>query len=326
MAEPTSVMVGGILGHVAATAPTRIASRGPVTVIARAIAVIVVAAISIAWPGLNLADAHAYWAVPLDDLYGSSLAGGADTYLYAPPFAQVLAPLKALPWPAFAGIWLLGSAFALVVLVGALAVLAVWLPPVLIELQAGNIHLPLAVAIGLGVRYPATWAFVLLTKPTLGVGLLWFVARREWRHLGIALGTTGLIAAVSWLIAPAAWVDWINVLVANATTSIDPAYPGVIHVPLLVRLPVAALVVIWGARTDRPWTIAVAATLALPILWINGLAVLLAVPLLQRWHWSWRGRRGARADRDRHELAVGEEAHPAGEDERRDVQRRHDQE
>lgn len=250
---------------------------------ARAGAAIGVVAIAMIWPGLNLADAHAYWAAPLSDLYGAARAGGADAYLYAPAFAQALAPFKALPWPVFAGLWLLFMALCLVAIVGVWALLVAFIPPVLIELQAGNIHLPLALAIGLGLRYPSTWAFVLLTKPTLGIGLLWFIVRREWRQLTIALGTTALIATVSFVVAPSAWVEWIDALIVNAGHPISPDYSGVIHIPLLLRLPVAAAIVIWGARTDRPWTVAVAATLALPILWINGLAVLLAAPLLMRW-------------------------------------------
>jgi hypothetical protein len=249
----------------------------------RAAAVIGVVAIAMIWPGLNLADAHAYWAAPLNDLYGAARAGGVDAYLYAPAFAQALAPLKALDWPVFAGIWLLLSAVCLVAIVGVWALLVVFIPPVLIELHAGNIHLPLALAIGLGLRYPSTWAFVLLTKPTLGIGLLWFVVRREWRHLAIALGTTLAIVAVSFVLAPSAWTEWVNALVANAGRPISPDYSGVIHVPLLLRLPVAAVLVIWGALTDRPWTVGIAATLALPILWVNGLAVLLSVPLLMGW-------------------------------------------
>ena len=44
------------------------------------------------------------------------------------------------------------------------------LPPVALELYHGNIHLWIAAAIVLGFRYPWTWAFVLLTKVTPGVG------------------------------------------------------------------------------------------------------------------------------------------------------------
>jgi hypothetical protein len=47
-------------------------------------------------------------------------------------------------------------------------------------------------------------------------------------------------------------------------------------------LPVAAVIVVWGARTDRPWTVAVAATLGLPLIWPHGLCVALAaVPFLR---------------------------------------------
>ena len=51
-------------------------------------------------------------------------------------------------------------------------------------------------------------------------------------------------------------------------------------VPLAPRLVVAGLVVAWGALTDRAWTIPIAVTFALPILWVNGLSILVAcVPL-----------------------------------------------
>ena len=54
-------------------------------------------------------------------------------------------------------------------------------------------------------------------------------------------------------------------------------------IPLLIRLPLAALLVAWGGRTGRPWTVPVGATLALPILWPSGFAVLAALwPIAQR--------------------------------------------
>jgi hypothetical protein len=47
-----------------------------------------------------------------------------------------------------------------------------------------------------------------------------------------------------------------------------------VPIPLLVRVPAAAVIVVWGARTDRRWTVPVAVTLALPVLWPSGFAVL----------------------------------------------------
>jgi len=46
---------------------------------------------------------------------------------------------------------------------------------------------------------------------------------------------------------------------------------------------VAAIVVTWGALTDRRWTVPLASAIALPVLWINGFAMLIAtIPLLPR--------------------------------------------
>ena len=56
------------------------------------------------------------------------------------------------------------------------------------------------------------WAFVILTKVTPGIGLLWFVVRREWRNLGIALAATAIVAGGSALTMPLAWQQWAHVL------------------------------------------------------------------------------------------------------------------
>ncbi len=148
------------------------------------------------------------------------------------------------------------------------------------EVAGGNVSLLLAVAIVVGFRWPAAWSLVLLTKITPGIGLLWFAVRREWRSLFIALGATALVAAVSAVVMPAAWRQWLDVIVANAGKGGTWAS---VPVPLLIRLPLAVALVVWGARTDRRWTVPVASMLALPALWYGGLSMLLAViPLLQR--------------------------------------------
>jgi hypothetical protein len=150
---------------------------------------------------------------------------------------------------------------------------------VALELYHGNVHLLLAVAIAIGFRYPWAWSVVLLTKVTPGVGLLWFAIRREWRSLAIALAATMGVALVAMVVAPTLWADWWGVLATNAGQPQDLSIPP----PLPFRLPVAVALVAWGARTDRPWTVALAAMVALPILWPHGLVVALgAVPLLRR--------------------------------------------
>jgi hypothetical protein len=148
------------------------------------------------------------------------------------------------------------------------------------EIAGGNVSLLLSAAIVIGFRWPAAWALVLLTKITPGLGLLWFAVRREWRSLLIALAATVAIAAVSAVLMPTAWGQWLDVIMANAGKGGTWA---AVPVPLWFRLPIAVAVVVWGARTDRRWTVPVASMLALPALWYGGLSMLLAViPLLPR--------------------------------------------
>ncbi|MEO6351381.1 MAG: glycosyltransferase 87 family protein [Candidatus Limnocylindrales bacterium] len=226
-------------------------------------------------------DALSYWSIDYTDLYGratsSNFALGA--FRYAPPIAFLFGPLGALPWWLF--LWLWGALMVgiAVWLGGRWALLLFALPPVALELYHGNIHLLIAAAIALGFRYPWTWSFVILTKVTPGVGLLWFAARKEWRPLAIALAATALVSLAAAVVAPNYWREWLDSLLSNINEpqhySVPPAAP--------FRLPLAALLVVWGARTDRPWAVPLAATLGLPILWPHGLCVALAaIPFLRR--------------------------------------------
>ena len=183
--------------------------------------------------------------------------------------------------------YLLGRVRALIALVA--------VSPVAIDIWYGNIHLLMALAIVLGFRYPAAWSLLLLTKITPGVGLLWFAFRREWRSLAVALGATAAIAAVSFLLAPGLWQEWVEQLQRSSTR--PPQFGIFPDAPARVRLIPAALLVAWGALTNRAWTVPVAATLALPVLWFNGLAMLAAVmPLIARPEREETGRVGADAD------------------------------
>jgi Glycosyltransferase family 87 len=234
-------------------------------------------------------DAWAYWNVDRPDVYAVPLSG-FGSFPYSPPAALVADTFDAVPWTTFIWFWT-----ALLVATGIfIGGSGLWIavvfafPAVALDLLYGNIHLLLAVAVALGFRYPWTWTFVLLTKFTMGVGLLWFVARREWRELAIAVVPAAVICAVSYVFVPELWVAWIDFLL-DSPQVVDEA--GSIPIPLWLRLGVAALIVIWGARTDRRWTVVVAATLALPVLWIAGLATLVGViPELRR---RSRARRGA---------------------------------
>ena len=221
-------------------------------------------------------DVRAYWAVNAADPYGATV-GSAGAFLYSPVAALVALPMHLLPF------WLVRLALALVDLVclvylgrgWALALLA--LPPVLGDIAAGNIHILLALVLALGFRYPATWSFVLLTKVTPGIGLLWFAVRREWRSLAVALGVTAGLSLASFVLVPSWWSGWVHVLASSTGVHVTAAV--LTNAPLALRLVVAAAVVTWGAWTGRQWTVMLAAMLALPEVWVMGSCLLLgAIP------------------------------------------------
>lgn len=224
-------------------------------------------------------DAHAYWSIDRSDPYAAGVLGGRDAFLYSPAFAQAVILLQAVPFPIFAALWAsVGFGLLAYLRVPYLIVL----PPVADDLIHGNINVMLAAAIVIGMRYPAAWAPVLLTKVTPGIGLLWFAVRREWRPLMIAAAATVVIATVSFAIAPGWWTAWVETLRSNTGS---PPPVSSLPVPLALRLPAAAAIVVFAALTDRRWLVPVAACLALPSIWLSGLAILAAcVPL-------WRDRR-----------------------------------
>lgn len=231
-------------------------------------------------------DAHIYWSTSLDaTLYAGEWNVGTDAFVYPPPFAQAIAPLTALPWPVFAGLWaalLLGVWVWLAGPVLAAIGLLVFYPFGR-EVELGQINLLMGAAILLGFRYPAAWAFVLLTKITPGVGLLWFAFRREWSRLGIALGVTAAICAVSYLLGPDLWAAWMARMTADAGA---PAHPDAILLldwPLAIRLGLAAGIIAWAARRDARWAVFIAGALAMPLVTLGRTPILGgALPHLRR--------------------------------------------
>jgi hypothetical protein len=219
-------------------------------------------------------DADTVWRMGQSGHYGVTWAVDVNSrYVYPPVLAQLVGVFSPFGWPAFivvwegvlfVGLWIALRRWSVPVLAIALVSSIVWgfeapLSDPLITLLIGNIQILVAASIVVGFRHPAAWAFVLLTKIGPGVGLLWFVARREWRQLGIALGTTAAIAAVCVAIAPGLWADFVRFALNNAGT---PSPVALFPVPLLVRLPIACVAIWWAARTDRPWVVPLAAGMA----------------------------------------------------------------
>ena len=224
-------------------------------------------------------DARCYWQATLANPYLHSDWNDPIAYVYSPAFLQLVSPLAALPWQAFMAIWTALLIASVRFFTGPrLLAAGLLFPFAAMEVAGGNVSLLLAAAIVLGFRWPAAWAIVLLTKITPGIGLLWFAVRREWRSLAIALGATLAIAAVSIVILPDQWRTWVDVVIRNAGKGGTWAS---VPIPLWFRLPIAVAVLVWGARTDRRWTVPVASMVALPALWYGGISMLLAViPLL----------------------------------------------
>jgi hypothetical protein len=217
-------------------------------------------------------DVHAYWAADPSNLYVHGPGPADDAYLYAPSFEFLVGWWRSIPFEAYAAIWRAMLLVMLVWLAGPFTLPVMLLVPVASEINAANIQIPLAVAVVLGFRWPAAWAFVLLTKVSPGIGLVWFAVRREWRNLAIAIGVTVAIAAISFVLMPRAWFDYLSLLTSHPAPSVAPYY-----LPLWTRLPFALSLVLIGSWRGWKWAIVVGATLALPVYWITSSAMLVGV-------------------------------------------------
>jgi hypothetical protein len=241
-------------------------------------------------------DAHWYWSANPDDLYPNPELLQGNGYNYSPAFELVVGWGRLLPFEVFVAIWRAALLVALVWLAGPLTLAVLFTVPVASEINAGNIQILLAAAIVLGFRKPAwwaaTWAFVLLTKVTPGVGLLWFALRRRWRELAIALGVTAIIMLVTFLLWADRWLDWVRLLTAGSPAPVPPY-----NLPFVPRLVAAIAIVVVGAWRGWRWPVVVAATLALPAFYTISPSLLVGVlPFLREATGRWlERRRGAPA-------------------------------
>jgi hypothetical protein len=204
--------------------------------------------------------------------------GHESAYLYSPAFLQALTPLRVLPWPVFVAAWTILLLLVLRWLSGPLLfgpLIVLTFP----ELWGGNITILFAAAVVAGFRFAGTWALPILTKVTPGLGLLWFAVRREWRPLVIAAATTAAVVAVSAVLAPGLWREWFELLRSSTGSS---TVPGSVPIPLIVRLPIAAVFIAWIALRDRRWLLPVGVLLAMPVIWWGSFALLAGCVALRR--------------------------------------------
>lgn len=217
-------------------------------------------------------DARWYWSADPLNLYPHPELGERNGYNYSPAFELVVGWGRLLPFEVFTAIWRAILLGIVVWLAGPFSLLALVWSPVASEVNAGNVQLILALAVVLGFRFPGTWAFVLLTKVTPGLGLAWFVLRRRWRDLAIALGVTAAIALVTFLLWPDRWAGYLRLLGGQPAPSVSPWY-----LSFWDRLPWAVGAVVLGAWRGWRWPVVVAATLALPVFYTISPSLLVGV-------------------------------------------------
>jgi Glycosyltransferase family 87 len=228
-------------------------------------------------------DSRAYYdALRSSDPYAGAAVGEIGSFLYPPPFLQVLGPFGQLPWPIFLFGWtaLLTAAAVTMLLRVPPRFRSMW--PLLLflagaDIWAGNINLFLAFGAVMALTSPVAWAGLALTKVTPGVGALWHGFRGRWPEFGLALTVTLVGAGLSFVAAPTLWGDWLSIIFGE-----DPGgpYATSVPVPLAIRVPLAVVLLWWAARTDRPWLVPLACMAALPVIWFNGLSMLLGAAAL----------------------------------------------
>ena len=234
-------------------------------------------------------DARAYFSAWTHHLY-SVAPEQRGAYLYSPVFAQAIWPLTLLGWPAFCAIWL-----------GTIAAIYAWLLAPLplkwrvplflacsIDFTVGNVWSFFALVAVLGLAYPGAWAFPILTKVTPVVGPVWFIARREWRQLGIVCAAVIGLAGVSFAFDPGLWHEWFKLLLHPGSlssarrSSLQPVFFPRTSLLLITELPIAFGITVYAARTDKSWLIPVAMIFANPLFTANAFVMLAAIPRLRR--------------------------------------------
>jgi hypothetical protein len=248
-------------------------------------------------------DSHAYWlALQGEQLYGRA-PNTADAFLYSPAFAQVVWPLAQLPWPWFAAAFTILPALAfgwmLKPLPSRLAV-PLWLAT-LPEIVTGNVYWLLALAAVFGLRHPATWTVVAFTKITPCLGPVWFLVRREWDRLTVSLVCFLAVLVVSTALDADGWREWLSFLMHHASATSGPL-GSMILPPPSVRIPIALVIVVYAAWTDRRWLLPVAMVMATPVIGTASFTMLAAIPRLATHE--------ARVPGDRRHLTTGSNQTP----------------
>ncbi len=218
--------------------------------------------IAIRLGGVESPDARSYYEAHGEHLYLGTL--GDIAYAYSPAFAQVIGPLQELPYAAFRSIIALAEFGALLYLFGPLVAFVIGvfqIAPMWDEIAfGGNIQIVAAALLVAGLRGGAwAWPFLMLSKVTPGIGIMWPLLRRDYRQVAIGLGLTGIIAAVSFVAAPHHWFEWMAWMTGQLDASGDRPF-----LPHALRLVIAIGIIVYASRNDRVWLVPLAAAIAGP--------------------------------------------------------------
>jgi glycosyl transferase family 87 len=237
-------------------------------------------------------DEQAYWQAaqrlavgqPLYDPFAAPNTPFA--YWYPPPLAQVLAPFTSfMSADAFTIGWTIVLLACLWWLAGRdvlLALAFIAFLPVAVELRTRNVHLVLAVLVVLALR--RSWVFwvaaaAIKIAPALGAVYL-LAAGRVREAIGVGL-LGGAVLAVSYVLAPGAWGEFLSVVGARAGTDGG----ALVAIPFPVRFVAGGVLAAIGGRLGGhrgEILLVIGLTLANPTLWATALSLLVAVvPLLR---------------------------------------------
>ncbi|GGD07443.1 glycosyltransferase family 87 protein [Nocardioides daphniae] len=227
-------------------------------------------------------DAHAYYVMWEHGPYDAP-PGFLDAFNYSPAFAQLLWPLTHLPWPLFLGLVMAGSVVALWWLTRPMPVVlrVLMLAICSVQVTSGNIDWVIALGAVVGLQHGGAWVFAALTKVVPTLGPLWFVARGEWRRLGVFMATLAVVVALSYALSPGLWHDWIDFLGDHADRR--PGMATDLLPPLWARVVLAVAITVLAARRSSPWLLPVAMVVAAPVPGTGSWALLAAIPRLRRW-------------------------------------------
>jgi hypothetical protein len=225
-------------------------------------------------------DGLAYWEAGTSSrLYPEFWSESRTGYLfYPPPVAQVSTLLQPIGWPAFIvcftvltflAFWYCAGRWSLPLLIIGIP----WFLGIGPEEPAkflgyaliGNLQWMLAAATVLALRHPSLWAVELVTKVTTGIGWWWYVIRGEWRAAATGAAASVIIVAISVALSPSSWSDYLGFAARNYSAPDPPLV--MLPIPLGIRLACAVTLLIWGARTNRAWTVPVACGLSLVAMW-----------------------------------------------------------